>query len=306
MKIIRHPGELAARKVCLAIGVFDGVHLGHQQVLRQAITDAQQHGALAVAITFDRHPNSVVAPARMPALIYSLPQKLRAIASLGIETTLLIEFDQPFSEKLADVFIRELARDFGQIYSVCVGASFTFGHKRGGNVALLQTLGAELKFAVHGLAAVSLDGKMVSSTRIRGAIREGDLEAASQMLGRAYSIAARVVHGDELGRQLGTPTANLDVTGLILPPNGVYAAHASVDSRTHPAAVNIGVRPTLHDSQPSTRVEVHLLDFVGDLYDHELELTFVEKLRDEQLFPSVDALKEQIQRDIARTRELLS
>src|SRR5688572_8792554 len=174
MKIIHHAQELAARKVCLAIGVFDGVHLGHQQVLRQTLTDAHQHGAVAVAITFDRHPNSVIAPARTPALIYSLPQKLRSIASLGIDTTFLIEFDRPFSQKPADVFIRELARDFVQIYSVCVGASFTFGYKRGGNVALLQTLGTELKFAVHGLAAVSLDGKTVSSTRIRDAIREGN------------------------------------------------------------------------------------------------------------------------------------
>src|SRR5262245_59683257 len=130
MKIIHHASDLAARKVCLAIGVFDGVHLGYQQVLRQTITDAHQHGAVAVAITFDRHPNAVVAPARTPGLIYSLPQKLRAIASLGIDAALLIPFDRAFSQKTAEEFVRELDRDFDPIYSVCVGASFTFGHKR--------------------------------------------------------------------------------------------------------------------------------------------------------------------------------
>jgi riboflavin kinase/FMN adenylyltransferase len=305
MKLIHQAEELAARKVCLAIGVFDGVHLGHQQVLRQTLTDARQHGAVAVAITFDRHPNMVVAPARTPALIYSLAQKLRAIATLGMDATLLIQFDRAFSQKPAADFIRELAGAFGKIYSICVGASFTFGHKRSGNVGLLQTLGAELGFAVHGLAAVSLDGKIVSSTRIREVIREGNLDAASQMLGRAYAISGRVVHGDELGRRLGIPTANLEVTGLVLPPNGVYAAHASTGGRTFAAAVNVGLRPTLREPQPQMRVEAHLLDFDDNLYDQELELTFVEKIRHEQRFDSIAALQQQIRRDIARTRELL-
>jgi len=305
MKILGQASELAGRKVCLAIGVFDGVHLGHQQVLRQTITDAHQHSALAVAITFDRHPNAVVAPERTPPLIYSLSQKLRAIAAPGIDATLVVHFDHAFSQIPAQDFVRGLARDFGLIHSICVGASFTFGHKRGGNVALLTSLGKELGFVVHGLAAVSLDGKTVSSTRIRNAIREGNLDAASQMLGRAYSIAGRVTHGDGLGRQLGVPTANIDVAGLILPPNGVYAAHAQAQGETFPAAVNIGIRPTLANTQPPIRVEAHLLDFEGDLYDQELELTLVEKLRDEQKFASLEALKAKIQRDLAETRERL-
>ena len=186
MKIIHAANELKAegKKVCLAIGFFDGVHLGHQQIIRQTISDARQHDAIAVVLTFDRHPNSIVAPDRVPPLIYSLPQKLRAIESLGADALLLIQFDKKFSEQTGEEFIRSLARDFGKIHSICVGADFVFGHKRSGNVALLKKLGAELDFQVHGLAAVSLDGEIVSSTRIRETIRAGDFDAASQMLGR--------------------------------------------------------------------------------------------------------------------------
>lgn len=304
MKIIHAASELqpSGRKVCLAIGFFDGVHLGHQQIIRQTISDARQHDAVGLVVTFDRHPSTVVAPDRVPPLIYSLPQKLRTIESLGADALLLIHFDKAFSEQSGETFIRGLARDLGQIQSLCVGSNFTFGHKRAGNVALLRTLGAELHFIVHGMAAVSLDGKVVSSTRIRETIRTGDLDAASQMLGRAYSFAGKVIRGDQLGRQLGFPTANVDATGLVLPPHGVYTVHATVQGRAHRAVVNIGVRPTLQNPVPQLRVEAHLLDFQGDLYDQEMEITFLEKLRDEKKFASLEALKEQIVRDIAEAR----
>ncbi|MCI0744015.1 MAG: bifunctional riboflavin kinase/FAD synthetase [Verrucomicrobia subdivision 3 bacterium] len=315
MRIIHDSSELKAgeRKVCVAIGVFDGVHLGHQQVIRQTLTDAEQQEALAVVITFDRHPNAVVAPERTPELIYSLPQKLRVIESFGADVTWLIRFDEAFSRQTGEEFVRKMARDFGHIHSICVGSTFTFGHKRSGNVELLRRLGSELHFSVHGLAAVALDGEIVSSTRIRDAIRSGQLEAAGQMLGRGYALSGKVVKGDGFGHTLGFPTANLDTTGLVLPPNGVYAAHAhlypallqrSGKDEGHRAAVNIGVRPTLSDPQPKRRVEAHLLDFGGDLYGRELDLTFVEKLRDEQKFGSIDRLKAQIERDIAAAREL--
>lgn len=306
MQVIHTATELNApnRRVCLAIGFFDGVHLGHQQIIRQTIADAQQHGSLALVVTFDRHPNSVVAPARVPPLIYPLPQKLRAIESLGPDALLLLHFDKAFSQKIGEQFIRELALAWNGIQSVCVGASFVFGHKRAGNVQLLTKLGAELKFSVHGMAAVSLDGEAVSSTRIRDAIRAGELDLAGQMLGRAYSIATPVVEGDKVGRQLGFPTANLDATGLALPPNGVYAAHAVLRGKTHRAVVNIGTRPTLTRPNPPLRVEAHLLDFGGQLYGEELEIVFADKLRDERKFSSVDELKAQIARDIERARNL--
>src|ERR1043166_3490920 len=330
MTIINTARELNApgRKVCLAIGFFDGVHLGHQQIVRQTVSDARRHDSVALVITFDRHPNTVVAPQRVPPLIYSLPQKLRAIESLGADTLLLVHFDKAFSEQSGIAFVRSLARDLGlsaanslaapkrrdggpTINSVCVGANFVFGHKRSGNVELLKKLGAELSFAVHGMAAVSLDGKAVSSTRIREAIAAGDLDRASQMLGRAYSVAGTVVPGDGLGRQLGFPTANLDIAGLALPPHGVYSIQAEIipsplSSLTTPSCfrgvLNIGVRPTLENPNPQLRVEAHLLDFHGDLYGQELEVIFGEKLRDERRFGSLTELKQQIASDFEQAR----
>ncbi|MST94345.1 MAG: bifunctional riboflavin kinase/FAD synthetase [Pedosphaera sp.] len=304
MKIIQQAAELqpGTCKVCAAIGVFDGVHLGHQQVIRQTVADAEQQEALAVVITFDRHPNAVVAPARTPPLIHSLPQKLRAIAALGADATLVIPFDQAFSELTGEEFIFGLARDFGKIHSLSVGSDFTFGHQRGGNVTLLKALGAKMHFSVHGLGAVALDSEPVSSTRIREAVRAGRLDRAGELLGREYALAGTVVRGDQLGRQLGFPTANVDVTGRLTPPPGVYAIHAYHGDRRHRAVLNIGHRPTVKAPGPELRVEAHLLDFSGDLYGQELEITFVEKLRDEQKFASLETLKEQIGQDITAAR----
>ena len=304
MNIIHAASELKtnSKKVCLAIGFFDGVHLGHQQILRQTIADAQQHGGVALALTFDKHPNAVVAPDKAPPLIYSLPQKLRAIESLGMENILLIPFDKNFSEQTGEQFIRGLERDLGKIYSVCVGAEFVFGHKRSGNVALLKKLGGELRFQVRGLSAVSLDGEVVSSTRIREAIRAGNLDDASQMLGRPYAISGKVVVGDKLGRKLGFPTANLDVGGLVLPPNGVYSALTRHKGRIYHVALNIGFRPTVAAGR-QLQVEAHLLDYHDELYGKELEIEMGEKLRDERKFGSAEELKEQIERDVAAVRE---
>ena len=307
MKLIHAANELGngSRKVCLAIGVFDGVHLGHQQIIRQTITDARQHDAVAVVITFDKHPNAIVAPDKVPPQVFSRPQKLRAIEALGADVLLEIPFDKSFSEQTGEVFIRELARDFGKIFSICVGADFVFGRKRSGNVALLKTLGAEIGFQVHGHAAVALDGETVSSTRIREAVRSGNLDAAGQMLGRPYAIGGTVVAGDRIGHALGFPTANLDVTNLVLPPNGVYAASALVDRKLFRAALNLGVRPTVASAQPVLRVEAHLLDFSGDLYGRELEVEIGPKLRDERKFSSPTELREQIARDVAAVRALV-
>ena len=304
MKILRTPSDLPAgpRRVCVAIGVFDGVHLGHQQVIRQTVADAEQHEALSVVVTFDRHPNAVVAPTRMPPPVYSLTQKLRAIEALGVEGAWVIHFDEAFSRQTGEEFVRALVRDFSQLRSVCVGSGFTFGHRRSGDVGLLRRLGVELNFSVHGLAAVSLDGEPVSSTRIREAIRGGQFDAAGQMLGRAWSLAGPVVRGDQLGGKLGFPTANLDVNGRALPPNGVYAVHVRIDAQIHRGVLNIGFRPTVSSGAPELRVEAHLFDFTGDLYGRDLEITFLEKLREEQTFPSLAALKEQIARDVASAR----
>ena len=304
MLLIHEARELNPRqsRVCAGIGVFDGVHLGHQQVIRQTIADARRHEARAVVVTFDRHPNVVVAPSRVPPLIQSNAQKLRALEGLGVDVTWLIRFDEKFSRQTGEIFVRRLHDELGHLLSVCVGSEFTFGHKRSGTVSLLQQLGAELHFDVHGLAAVALDGQVVSSTRIREAIGRGEFDAADQMLGRNFALDGRVVRGDQLGRKLGFPTANLDVTGRILPPDGVYAAHVETGTQSHRAVVNIGVRPTVGGS-PVQRVEAHVLDFEGDLYGQELEITFAQRLRDEKKFSSLDDLKHQIAFDITTARQ---
>ncbi len=305
MKIIRAAHELGngSRKVCLAIGVFDGVHLGHQQIIRQTVSDARQHDAVALVVTFDRHPNVIVAPDKAPLQIFSRSQKIHAIAALGVDALLEVPFDKAFSERSGDDFVRSLAGGLGKIYSICVGADFVFGHKRSGNVDLLRRLGAELSFQVHGHAAVALDGETVSSTRIREAIRSGNLDAASQMLSRPYAVCGRVVRGDQIGSQLGFPTANLEVAGLILPPNGVYAASTHFQGRFYRAALNVGTRPTV-SAKPELRVEAHLLDFAGSLYGVELELEIGSKLRPERRFQSAVELREQIGRDVAAVREM--
>ena len=306
MKQLSKPSDLVNgdQKVCLAIGMFDGVHLGHQQVLRQAVSDATQHEAVPVAVTFDQHPANIVAPDRAPALLQTRSQRLRAMDVVGIDAALVIQFDESFSQKPGESFIRELAEGFGSIHSICVGANFSFGHKRDGNVESLQALGQALGFRVHGLQAVSLDGQAVSSTRIRTAVRKGKLDEAGQMLGRTFSIEGPVVKGDGKGREIGFATANLDTDGLVLPPNGVYAVHTRLGQATHRAVLNIGLRPTLAKPEPTLQVEAHLLNFEGDLYGEKLGVEFVERLRDEKPFISLDELTAQISRDIELARTL--
>jgi riboflavin kinase / FMN adenylyltransferase len=290
--------------VCLAIGVFDGVHLGHQCVIGQALADARQHRALSVVVTFDRHPNAVVAPQNVPPLIYPISKKLRVITSLGLDTACVIHFDKPFSEISGEQFIRSVARDAGAIRSISVGETFMFGRRRSGDVALLKALGGELGFALHALPDVSLGSQPVSSTRIREAVRAGQFHLAGQLLGRHYTLCGPVIAGERLGRKLGFPTANLDVAGILVPPAGVYAADAQVGLETRRAAVNIGHRPTLHSPEARLCVEAHLLDFAGDIYGQEIELTFLRKLREERKFPSAAALQQQIERDVAAAREV--
>jgi riboflavin kinase/FMN adenylyltransferase len=304
MKVIDAPADLhpGSRPVCAAIGVFDGVHLGHQRVLRQTISAAAHWKALSVAVTFDRHPSAIVAPLRAPPLIYPLSKKLDVLASLGLDAACVIPFDKPFSQIPGGQFIRDLAVGFQPLKSICVGGSFMFGHKRSGNVDLLQKLGLELDFAVQAVPDVEWEGQPVSSTRIRDAVRAGDLAAAGQMLGRPYTLTGPVITGQQLGTKLGFPTANLDVAGILTPPAGVYAASARISRQTFRAAVNIGWRPTVAPGETQLHVEAHLLDFAGDLRGQELELTFLQKLREEEKFPSLEALRAQIAADIAQVR----
>jgi riboflavin kinase/FMN adenylyltransferase len=306
MKVVSVAAALQSgpRPVCAAIGVFDGVHLGHQRILLQTIAEATRHQAISVVVTFDRHPNAVVAPAHVPSLIYPLDKRLEVIASFGVEAAYVIRFDKDFSSIPGEAFVRGLARDFKQIRNLCVGDGFMFGAGRSGNVALLRDLGAELGYTLDALPDVKLDGQSVSSTRIRDAVRAGDFALASRLLGRPYALRGRVIQGKHLGQKLGFPTANLEVAGLLVPPSGVYAAEAQFGADRYRAAVNIGHRPTVRSSDPQLHVEAHVLDFDGDLYDQPLELLFMIKLREEKKFPTVKELREQIADDIEQARRI--
>lgn len=307
MKVIHRAQELTPEDqgACVAIGMFDGVHLGHQRILQETIKTAGPD-VLPAVVTFDQHPNAIVAPERTPPLIYSAPQRLRAIEAAGIRLTWLIHFDRAFSQQSADGFVRTLVRDFGRLEGICVGRDFTFGHKRKGNVTLLEELGGELGFVVVAVPPVRQGNEIVSSTRIRAAIRAGQIGKASELLGRPYAVAGTILEGQKLGTKLGYPTANLDVRGLGLPPTGVYAGFGQIGEKRLKAVANIGWRPTLNLPKPELRFEVHLLDFSEGLYGQELEFEFGRKLRGEEKFGSLSALREQIGKDVAQTRALLS
>ena len=290
------------RKVCLAIGMFDGVHLGHQKVLQNAINAASQSNAISVAVTFDQHPANIISPKNAPSLIQTQAQRNRSIELLGVDAILIIKFNEAFSRKTGKSFIQELAQGFGSIHSISVGNDFMFGHNRDGNFQLLQKLSQELNFLTYGLQPVKLNGQIVSSTRIRSALINGKIDDAKQMLGRKFSIEGPVVKGDGKGREIGFPTANIDTKNLILPPNGVYASYTKFNGKTHKSLLNIGVRPTIIKPNPSIQVEAHILKFNENIYDQVIDIELIEKLRNEMKFESIEELKKQISCDIENAK----
>lgn len=292
------------KPICAAIGVFDGVHRGHQKVLDQASADARQVQGKTLVLTFDKHPKEILAPQNAPPMIYPLERRLRVLSAHPVDAILLLRFDEPLSRQPAEDFVRSLAARLGKLHSLSVGANFTFGHKRGGNLHLLKTLGEELGFRAHGVHPAVWKDYPISSTRIRQAIREGDLESAEQMLGRPYSLEGVIVQGDQRGRKLGFPTANLDTGNLVCPPNGVYAVRATVRGQTFPGVLNIGHRPTIQDGL-RLQAEVHLIDFQGDLYGARAQLFFEARIRPERKFSSLEQLKSQVMLDISQAREML-
>ena len=297
----RLPGPLF-----LAIGVFDGVHLGHQAVLRRALDDARKAGGTAVAVTFDPHPIRVLRPELAPRLLTSTPHKLQMIRNLGVAHLLLIPFDHAFAATEPADFIRSLVAAARPLREICVGFEWSFGKGRAGNLALLEKLGAELGFAEVGVPAVEVDGEIVSSTLIRRAVETGGLDRAARLLGREFTILGTVVEGDHIGKTLGFPTANLSAHNEQFPPNGVYAVEARRGAQILPGVVNIGVRPTIKNASGERVLEVHLFDFDETIYGEDLEITFRQFLRPEQKFPSLDALREQIAQDAEQARAVLS
>ena len=290
----------------VTVGMFDGVHRGHRALLERVAAEAAARGLPAGAVTFDRHPLEVLRPDARPPLLTTLDRKLDLLGAAGMDFVLVLAFTEELSQVTAEAFAREVLMDGVGARAVVVGDNFRFGHKAAGDPALLAELGRPRGIAVVAVPLHADGGEPVSSTRIRAELARGDVRAAAASLGRAYAVEGVVVRGDGRGgRQLGIPTANLDVAGdLAVPANGVYAGHLADEAGPpRPAAISVGVNPQFHTS--GLRVEAHVLDFDGDLLGAHVWLTFEHRLRDEAAFATVDDLVAQMHRDIRQARRLL-
>lgn len=318
MEIVHLPGEhpVIGEGCAVTIGAYDGVHLGHRVVIDRVRKLAANEGLPTTVITFDRHPAMVVRPESAPRLLCDLDQKLELLADTGVERTVVIRFDAERSAESAVSFVNDVLVDTLGARLVVVGSDFHFGSERVGNVALLQELGGTLGFNVVGMDLVDDDGESaagtgkerVSSTGIRRRLAAGDLETANRWLGRPHEVRGVVAHGDERGRTLGFPTANVSVPGeILLPADGVYAGwFERADGTVHATAMSLGRRPTYYQHAHASLLECYLLDFDGDLYGERVKVRFVERLRGEKRFDSEAALVTQMHADVSDTRARLA
>ena len=298
-ELSRLPGQLF-----LAIGVFDGVHLGHQAVISTSAEHAKAANGTPVVVTFDPHPEKILRPEAAPHLLTATPHKIALIRELGVAHLLIVTFDKQFAATEPEDFVQQLVNHSNPLREICVGHKWSFGKNRRGNLELLKKLGAQFDFNVIGIPPVTVNGELVSSTTIRRAVESGDLQKAAAMLGREYTVLGTVVRGDDLGKKIGFPTANLSAHNEQFPPNGVYFAEARLEGVAYPGVVNLGYRPTVSSSKTERILEIHLLDFDRDIYGKDLEVRFISYLRPEKKFEDVDALVRQIERDVQQAREL--
>lgn len=290
----------------LTIGVFDGVHKGHQEIIGHTVKRARDLGMQAVVMTFDPHPSEVVRPGSHPAVLTEPTRKAELIEQLGVDVLCVVPFTPEFSRLPAEEFVHDVLVEHLHVALVVVGENFRFGHRAAGDVPMLERLGRAFGFSVEPSRLIAGDSAVLSSTYVRACVDAGDVVAAAAALGRSHRIEGVVVRGDRRGRQLGFPTANL-VTGryVAVPGDGVYAAWlVRMDGQRLPAAVSVGTNPTF--SGQERRVEAFVLDFDGDLYGERLALDFVTKLRDMRTYEGVEPLAAQIREDVAQTRALLT
>lgn len=293
----------------VTIGAYDGLHRGHRSVIGEVRQIAAERGCVSAVVTFDRHPASVVRPESAPRLLTDLAQKLELLEETGVDYVHVVHFDEERSHETAEDFVQEVLADCLHTRSVVVGEDFHFGHRRKGNVDLLRSMGRDLGFDVVPIGLISLDADAgpVSSTAIRAALGVGDVESAARLLGRPHEVRGLVVGGDQRGRDLGFPTANVAVPDdICLPADGIYAGwYERPDGSVHPAAISLGRRPTFYEQAHQSLLEAHLLDFHGDLYGEPAQVRFAHWLRGELKFDSVDALVEQIHVDCDHARVAL-
>lgn len=304
MRVYRNAWEEgeSARGVVGAIGNFDGVHLGQRALLERVSRRSGELSLPAAAVTFDPHPLKILDPARAPKRLTTNTQREALLASCGIEILYEIFFTPEFSRVPARRFVREFLLDRLGMKEVYVGTSFVFGHQREGDMSLLHSMGRDFGFRAVGVEEVTWKGEAISSTRVRGALRSGDPEAAAAMLGRPYELTGIVVKGAQRGRTLGFPTINLACEQELLPRDGVYVAQVTVEDQTHRAVANVGTRPTVEEDGPRL-VEAHILDFDQDLYGVHARVGVCHRLRDEMHFESLEALQKQIALDARAARE---
>jgi riboflavin kinase/FMN adenylyltransferase len=308
MQVARWPGApLPAREPSVVtLGVFDGVHRGHAQVLRHVVDAARARRRRAAVVTFDRHPAAVLSGATLPA-ITSLEHRIRLFQSLGLDLCVVVRFCEEVARMGAEEFVRQVLRGELGAELIVLGYDCRFGRKREGDAALCARLGRELGFEVLVLPAVAVEGRPVSSTVVRQAILEGDFDRAGRFLGRPFSLYGTVVKGDGRGQLLGYPTANLDLHDEAIPPDGVYAGWAFTDSQPLPGVISVGRRATFHPEPGCARVvEVHLIGQRQDLYGRDVEVQFVQRLREQRVFDGEEPLKAQIARDVAAARKALA
>jgi len=298
----------------VTIGAYDGVHLGHRAVIADVRERARREGRRSAVVTFDRHPAQVIRPDSAPLLLTDLDQKLELLAGTGVDYTLVVHFDTARARESAEDFVETVLAGCLNAREVVVGEDFHFGHRRLGDVALLQDMGARLDFTVHGHKLVGTDGRaarddeQVSSTAIRRALHEGRLADANAMLGRPHEMRGPVVHGDQRGRTLGFPTANVAIGAeMLMPADGIYAGHLarSGGGALLPAAIYVGKRPTFYDDRAMTLLEVHVLDFSGDLYGEDVAVRFTHRIRPDARFASVEELTAQLRVDCEHAAQLL-
>jgi riboflavin kinase/FMN adenylyltransferase len=306
METLRSIPELSELRgpVFLAIGVFDGVHLGHQAVISTSTEHARAANGTPVVVTFDPHPEKVLRSHAAPHLLTATPHKIALIRDLGVAHLLIIKFDKQFAAIEPEDFVHQLVEHSKPLREICVGHQWSFGKNRRGNLKLLNEFGARFDFGVVGIPPVTVNGELVSSTTIRQALEAGDLAKAAQMLGREYTILGTVVSGDNRGKKIGFPTANLSAHNEQFPPNGVYFAEAKLDGGIYPGVVNLGYRPTVETGESERTLEIHLFDFERDIYCKDLEVRFIRFLRPEKKFENVEALARQIGLDVKQAREL--
>ncbi|MDE0838517.1 MAG: bifunctional riboflavin kinase/FAD synthetase [Kiritimatiellae bacterium] len=291
--------------VCIAMGFFDGVHLGHVRVLQSAMTQAARLGGTAWMVSFDPHPNVVLRPDVAPEMLMTIAQKCDHARLAGIDGCLTLPFSKKIAQQTPEDFVAQLCEQMPTLQHIAVGAQWRFGHRRSGTLQTLADLGRQHGFSVEGVEAVSHGDAPISSTRIRAAVAQGQLEEAEAMLGRPFSVRGRVVEGQRLGRTLGYPTANLDLADGVRPPQGVYAARATVAGKLHDGVVSYGRRPTVADANADPVMELHLFDYEGDLYGLEIELYFEKFIRPEQKFDSLERLRTRIAADCEEAQRVL-